>query len=334
VITFANFRDNHYSRTKFSVLVLAVLLLITTGCTKTERVYRVGILVGAETMNAIGEGFKAEMTRRGYVEGRNIIYDVKSIYNDPSGGKAFAQQFVKNKVDMILVFPGQSTRTVIKVANGSGIPIVFANAFIEGTGIVESVQNPGDTITGVRNPGSSLIIKSLEFLLEFEPAPSRILVIYAPSYPTNPAIMKELHRFKSTAGVELIELPVAGPSEVENALQSVADVDAIMLMPDTIPTTKKTIRTILNYADRHHIPVIGGPLPLLEEGTLLTINADYRNQGVLAASIADRIFKGIPAGTIPVITPEEQLFINYRKSRELGMKPSRGLLRQAKEIIK
>jgi len=288
-------------------------------------------------MSEISDGFKAEMTRLGYIEGSSISYDIQKLDNDPSKDKTISLKFVEDKVDLIFVFPGQPALSAKQIARGSGIPVVFANALVEGTGLIDSVQNPGDNITGVRNPGNTMAIKSLEFLLEFEPAPSRVMVVYVPSYPTNPAILKDLHRYVSSAGITLIEVPVDKATDIEKALkgmEGVVDVDAVMLMPDTIPRTKEATRVILDYADRHHIPVIGGPVPLLAEGTLLTINADYRRQGELAASLAERIFKGVPAGTIPVITPEEKLFINYRKSRELGLKASRGLLRQAKEIIR
>jgi putative ABC transport system substrate-binding protein len=182
-----------------------------------------------------------------------------------------------------------------------------------------------------------MAIKSLDYLMEFDPKPTRIMVVYVPAYPTNSAILKELRLYISSVNATLIELPVAGIANVESALKNIertADADAIMLMPDFIPRTKEAVKVIINYADKHHIPVIGGPLPLLKEGILLTIDSNNRKQGELAASIADRIFNGVSAGTIPVITPEDQLFINYRKSRELGLKASRGLLRQAKEIIR
>jgi len=316
---------------------MSVLLLIQNGCAKSDRIYRVGILVGAETMSEISDGFKAELTRRGYIEGSNISYDIQKIDNDPSRDGIISRKFIKDGVDLIFVFPGQTALTVKKIAKGSGIPVVFANSLIEGTGLIDSVQNPGDNITGVRNPENTMAIKSLDYLMEFDPKPSRIMVVYVPSYPTNSAILKELRLYILSVNATLIELPVASVASIESALNNIertTDADAIMLMPDFIPRTKDAVKVIIDYADLHHIPVIGGPLPLLKEGTLLTINSDNRKQGELAASLAVRIFEGVPAGTIPVITPEEQLFINYRKSRELGLKASRGLLRQAKEIIR
>jgi putative ABC transport system substrate-binding protein len=55
--------------------------------------------------------------------------------------------------------------------------------------------------------------------------------------------------------------------------------------------------------------------------------------GELAASLADKIFRGTPAGTIPVVTPEDHLRLNYKAAQELGLTVPEGLLSLATEII-
>ena len=56
--------------------------------------------------------------------------------------------------------------------------------------------------------------------------------------------------------------------------------------------------------------------------------------GELAAPIADKIFRGIPVGTIPVVTPEQSLWINYKRAAELGLTVSQDLLNRADKIIR
>ena len=51
-------------------------------------------------------------------------------------------------------------------------------------------------------------------------------------------------------------------------------------------------------------------------------------------SLADKVLNGIPAGTIPVVTPEQDLWINYKVAQELGLRVSEGLLSMAEEIIR
>jgi hypothetical protein len=42
----------------------------------------------------------------------------------------------------------------------------------------------------------------------------------------------------------------------------------------------------------------------------------------------------MPAGTIPLVTPEAHLRINYKTAQELGLNVPEGLLSRADEIIR
>jgi putative tryptophan/tyrosine transport system substrate-binding protein len=80
---------------------------------------------------------------------------------------------------------------------------------------------------------------------------------------------------------------------------------------------------------------IGGLIPWeVRQGALYTSGIDMREMGQLAAPLADKIFKGANAGTIPVVSPELHLHINYKRARELGLAVPEGLLLQADEIIR
>jgi ABC-type uncharacterized transport system substrate-binding protein len=69
-------------------------------------------------------------------------------------------------------------------------------------------------------------------------------------------------------------------------------------------------------------------------GAMFSYSPDIFELGMLAAVQADKIFRGTPAGTIMVITPEMYLRLNYRVIKELGLNASEGLLSKAKEIIR
>jgi putative ABC transport system substrate-binding protein len=70
------------------------------------------------------------------------------------------------------------------------------------------------------------------------------------------------------------------------------------------------------------------------QGALFVNGTNFTNVGELAASLADKILKGTPAGTIPVLSPEQELTINYKVAQGLGLTVPEGLLKQAKEIVR
>ena len=62
--------------------------------------------------------------------------------------------------------------------------------------------------------------------------------------------------------------------------------------------------------------------------------AEPKAVGRLAAQQAHKVLKGIPAGTIPVVSAENYFQLNYRVAQELGLRVPEGLLKQANEIIR
>jgi putative ABC transport system substrate-binding protein len=215
-----NFHPQGKALKKCALLAaVAAVTLLASGCAKTTKVYRVGILVGADTMDAIADGFKTRMTELGYVEGKNIEYDAQKSNADPTEEKRIAAQFVTDRVDLVFAFPGQPAGAVKAAAQGTTIPIVFANAILEGTSLVDSVRSPGGNITGVRNPGPDLTLKSFESLLELIPKARRILAIYDPTYPTNPLVLETLRSVALSSHVELQEVRIPDVPKISAVLQ-------------------------------------------------------------------------------------------------------------------
>jgi len=111
-------------------LIMACVFI--SGCDeKTEKVYRVGIVSGARAFIKIADGFKAKMTELGYIEGKNIVYDLHELDADPAEEERVARKFVEDKVDLIFAFPTGPSFAAKAAAQGTNIPVVFALAGIE-----------------------------------------------------------------------------------------------------------------------------------------------------------------------------------------------------------
>jgi putative ABC transport system substrate-binding protein len=314
--------------------------LIFCGCDKTPKAYRVGIVADTNTASTVIDAFKIGMNELSYVEGKNILYDVQRLNTDPAEAQRIVGKFATDKTDLLFVFYGP-TALIMKAADRERkIPIVFAYAALEGTNLINSIRNPGENITGVRIPGPELALKSLESLLEFTPRMKRIMVIFEPQFPTAPTILEALRRAALSAGVTLQEVRVNRIEDIRAILQRLeksgdTKMDAVMYVQDSISRSAEASGLILKFADVHRVPVAGGPAALVRKGgSVLSAATDVLEQVKVAASLSDKILKGIPAGTIPVISTEPHLYVNYRKAQELGLTVPPGLLKQASEIIR
>ena len=125
---------------------------------------------------------------------------------------------MKDKVDLILVFPAEAAQQARAVTEGTGIPVVFANAFTEDTDLINSVQEPGGNITGVRWPGPEIVAKSFDILMELMPQAKRIWVCYRRDYPIVQSELEVLRKAVLSANVTLIEIPANSPEELETEL--------------------------------------------------------------------------------------------------------------------
>ncbi|MFA5292364.1 MAG: ABC transporter substrate-binding protein [Phycisphaerae bacterium] len=321
---------------------ICILILALSGCgkkTQEPKTYRVGIISGVDVFIGIADGFRNEMSRLGYVEGRNIVYDLHKTNADQAAVELAVKKFVADKVDLIFAFPTEPALAARAAVKGTNIPVLFASAGIEENNLVGNIFKPGGNTTGCRYPGPELTVKRLEILCELAPQAKRVLIMYDPNYPMIPHSLKELYSVVSSLGVTLVEVPVNSTEKVDSSLQALAasgniGIDAILIMPEILTQSPVCWQMIAKFASEHKIPVGGSAGFEADTGAVFSYIPDNFETGKLAAPLADKIFKGTQAGTIMVVTPPSQLRINYKKAQELGLKIPEGLLNRADEIIR
>jgi putative ABC transport system substrate-binding protein len=325
--------------TLVALLVITALFLSGCGSPPKAKVYKVGILVGLEFVSPIAEGFKTGMTDLGYIEGENIIYDVQTVNFDIPTYQSVLKKFVDDKVDLIVVTPTEATIEAKIIAQDTNIPVVFAFAFTEGMGIIDSVREPGGNITGVRFPGIDITVKRFEILREIAPDAKRIWLPYQRGYPIVAPQLEALAPLAEAVGVTLIEFPADSSAEIQaelSALSTADDIgmDAILFLVEPLATLPDTFTAVGKFANEHKIPFGGVYNSVDGYSSLFGVNVDLAESGRLAAPLADKVLKGTRAGTIPASTPENFIQINFKVAEQLGLTVPEGLLKQADEIIR
>jgi putative ABC transport system substrate-binding protein len=330
------------------VAVVLVGVLLTGGCVSAPRqtagaeagVYHVGILNGGQNFFTDTEtGFKAKMTELGYVEGRNIIYDTQRMDFNLTGYRKAAQKFRDEKVDLIFVFPTEAARMVKAETGGTGIPVVFANCFTEDTGLVDSVRQPGGNNTGVRWGGPDLALERYGVMRELVPKASRMFMPYQRGIAITKSQTEAVHRKASADGIVLVDIPADNATELKARLEEKAAsvdnrTDAILMIAEPLLVTPEGFAVVARFAADHRIPLGGAYISAGGFESLYGIATLSGPQGRQAAVLADKIFRGEPAGTIPVVTAENYFQLSYRAARNQGLNVSEVLLNRADQIIR
>lgn len=334
---------NHFQRILAlwcAVLAGLGVLILLGGCgTPTPKVYHVGMISGGDAFASIADGFKAKMTELGYVEGKNIVYDMPKATADRPEQLRIAQKFVADKVDLIFAFPTDPAVAAKTATQGTNIPVLFANASLEGNDLVQSVREPGGNITGVRFPGPEQTAKRLEILHTIAPQAKRIYGAYDPNYPAISYTLEQVRQAASTNGVTFVEARFGKTAELQADLDARAKasdlgMDAILIVPTSLTSSPESQSALTKFATAHNLPIAGSLSFPVEKGALFNNAVDSRQEGILAAPIADKIFKGVSAGTIPVASADSVVRINYKIAQQLGLTVPDGLLQQAADIIR
>jgi putative ABC transport system substrate-binding protein len=325
----------------FILLIIVIGIVLLSGCnnSSTPKTYKVGILSGLDYLLDTADGFKAKMTELGYVEGENIVYDFQKTNFDPAEEQRILEKFVADKVDLIFVFPTEVSMAAKAATQGTDIPVLFAVANIEDTGLVNSVRTPGGNVTGVRYPGPDIALKRLEIMQRLAPDAKRIYVPYQRGYPIVASQLEVLYPAAEAAGVTLIEAPADNAAELETDLQARAQsadigIDAILFIAEPLSVNLDAFAVLGKFAAEHNIPIGGTLITVGEYSSIFGVNVEPNKVGQQAAPLADKILKGIPAGTIPVTSGENFFQINYKAAQELGLTVPESLLAQAAEIIR
>jgi putative ABC transport system substrate-binding protein len=319
-----------------TLLLVVVISALVSGCGAEEpKVYKVGVLAGISFVADITEGFKEGMAELGYKEGENIEYDVQLTDFDMAAYQQALQKFVDEEVDLIFVFPTEATLEAKAVSEETGIPVVFNFAFVEGMGIIDSVREPGGNITGVRYPGPDIALKRFEIMQELVPEATQMIVPYQKGYPIVTPQLEALYPVVEAAGVTLIEVPADNAADLEAQLQALGETgDAILFVAEPLTVAPEPFVVLGKYADEHNIPIGGAFMSVDGYNAVFGLNVNPIESGRDAAPLADKVLKGTQAGTIPVVSADSFLQINYKEAQELGLTVDDGLLSQAAEIVR
>lgn len=324
-------------------LVLSVVVLVAfTSCSsgdKKDKVYRVGILSGLDYLSDVAVGFKDEMTNLGYIDGENITYDLQKTNSNLEEFNKIAKKFVEDKVDLVFCFPTEAALALKEATKGTDIPVIFSVTNVEGTDIVKSVREPGGNLTGVRYPGPDLALKRFEVLRQIVPTAKRLLVPYSSDYPVCYPQLEQLRPVAKQAGITLVEAPFKTPQELNDYFKKIdveGDVgfDAILSIAEIFSVTPETFLTMIKFANKHKTPMGGAYMELEGYSSIFGVNVDSKVTGKKSAGVADKVLKGEKAATVPVVSDDSFMQLNYKETQRLGLTVPQELLSEATQVIK
>jgi len=315
--------------------LLCALALSFAAFAQPGKVYRIGILetTSASANRANLDAFLQGLREAGYVEGRNIVIDYRSVDGRSDRFPELAADLVRAKPD-IIVTRGMTAALAAKAAAGS-IPIVMATASDPvGAGIVPNLARPGGNLTGMTTLSSELDAKRLEVLKELLPSARRVAAVFNLSSPIAEGGRRRIERAAASLGLQVVVLDVRDANGLNRALGTLSQqrVSALLINADAVLIANR--HTVIDFAAKHKLPVIYSARQYVDAGGLMSYGPNYPHLYYRAASYVDKILKGAKPGDLPIEQPTRlNLVINLKTAKALGIAIPRELLLRADEVI-
>jgi putative ABC transport system substrate-binding protein len=175
---------------------------------ESPNAYRLGHLVVGRSAGGSFEAFLARLREHGYVEGQNLVVEVRLGNFDDSRLPGLATELVQLPVDVILA-GGTPAHVAAARATGS-IPIVTVVGDPTRDGLAASYARPGGNVTGFTTLEGTLGPKRLELLRDTVPTASRIAVLWNAGNSAKATEFTETQAAARVIGVEVFSLEIRG----------------------------------------------------------------------------------------------------------------------------
>ena len=323
---------------RFMLCVMLLAFCLPADAQQTGKIFRIGFL---DPSNASGSAvvvdvFRQELSKLGWVEGKNISIEDRFAELKPERVAELAAELVRLKVDLI-VTSGNPPALEAKKAT-STIPIVMVNIGDPlGLGLVASLARPGGNITGFSSLADELNTKRLEVLKDAIPNLDRVGLLRGSSY--NPGVelqLKELRVAAPALKVELEEIKTeVDPQSLESAFKTAKQKQVKAIITTSIRVFFAERKRIVELATKHRLPAIYNRKEYVDEGGLMSYGDNYDDQYRKAAQYVDKILKGAKPADLPVQQATKfEFIVNLKAAKQIGLIIPPNVLARADKVIK
>ena len=280
------------------------------------------------------EAFFETLRDLGYVDGQTISIDYLSADGRGERFPALAAECLRLKADIIAASTTPATQAAKKVTRT--IPIVMiALGDPVGTGLVDSLAQPGGNVTGMSMMFPDVATKRLQLLKEAVPAISRVLVLSYLVDPIAPLQVKALQQAAPSLGVTLQLHDIRTADDLPAAFEAGARerADGLFTTAESIFVAQRA--RVSELAARYRLPAMYPySIQVTDAGGLMAYEPNIADLHRHAATYVDKILKGAKPSHLPVQQPTKfALVINLKTAKSLGLTISESFLLRADQLI-
>jgi putative ABC transport system substrate-binding protein len=333
------------NRKKSTIFGIAFCTLLFALCVSLEaqqprKVLRIGYLdpSNASATAALLEAFRQQMSKFGWVEGKNVLIEYRFAEFKTERLSGLAADLVSWKADVIVAAGGgpgaaRKVTTTVPIVVASGVDLIQA-------GLAESLSKPGGNVTGLSILGPELITKRLEILTEVVPRLARVGVLVRAGSGAGVGQQQQMEEIKAAAAALNLKLHELGAAELDAvSLERVFKTAVAERIDAIIPTAGRLTfaarKPIAELAIKYRLPAIYQEQEFVDVGGLMSYGPDFADLYRRTAHFVDKILKGAKPAELPIEQPRKfQFVVNLKTAKQIRLTIPPNVLARADRVIR
>ena len=325
-------------KSSWAVAWPVIFLLMSPGWAWAQKVFRIGALVADDQFVPAIDGFKQRMSELGYVEGKNIAYDLQNSQGDQDLLAKLAETLVKGKPDLIVTSSTTASVPIAKLTKGTDLPVVFLSAG-DPLRLVKSYASSGNNLTGISSSSVELTAKRMELLKKLAPQVKRVILLIdtAAIGINHERLTRDSEDAARKLELEHVRLAIhtKNSDEMKQKIPLIKRSLRDTLLVPPVATIVASTEDIAQQVIKEKLPHVGPNVETVNRGLLAAYSSNYHSLGQQGAVLVDKILKGAKPTDLPVEQPFKlHLRLNMKTARAINLKVPKELLIQADEVIK
>lgn len=254
-------------------------------------------------LNAVAEGFKAEILASGLVEGTDVAFTLDHVNFDTTLLPQMIAKIEANKPALVLSITTPVSQNVKNQLGGLGIPLIFSAVTDPVAAQLVPSWDKGDA--NMSGATDALDINAtLAFARALFPEAKTIGVPYNPGEANDVATLELFKKHAAANGFEVVEVGIDNTNDIQARITALAG-KADLLYGAGSNLIQPAISAVASAANESKIPLINSDAGPVTEGIIPAAFAvSYEKIGHIAGSIAVRALNGESLEGIAPVSPK------------------------------
>lgn len=260
------------------------------------------------SLQAAIEGFRAGLTERGLIDGKDVTITVENAQNDWDKIMSLVKSAIAKQTDLVFVVTTPAASRAITVTEPAKVPLVYA-----------AVTNPvaAEIVTSMGRDNKRLstgvsdrypVEQQITFIQQIMPTMKRLGVLYSAGEQNSKQLADETSAQADRLGIASPHYVVPGRTEISSEVKrALAENDAVIVNGDNVLT--EHLEAVLGLAARYEKPVFVGDPDSVRKGAVATVGPSYFDNGRRAGMKAAEVLSGTDIRSIPSEYPTRYDYI-------------------------